>query len=84
MDNYEFLSGPFAGSIVAEGTSVLDVPWEQLPEDLQSAALEWAESQGLGIADKAGLIEAWQCSWDSYPTDEEVTLRSMSEWQAPV
>jgi hypothetical protein len=81
MDNYEFLTGPFCGSIVAEGTQVLDVPWDQLPEDLQAAALEWADSQNRAITDdKAELIESWECSWDSCPTDEAVTLKSMSEW----
>jgi hypothetical protein len=81
MTNYKMLTGPFAGSIVADGTKILDVPWDQLPDDLKSAALEWADSQRLAITDQAGLIEAWECSWDSDPTDETVTLRSMSEWE---
>lgn len=81
MDNYELITGPFAGSIVAEGTKILDVPWDQLPDDLQSAALEWGSAQKSPITDgNASLIECWECIWDSYPTDEPVTLKSMSEW----
>jgi hypothetical protein len=78
--NYEMLTGPFAGSIVADGTKILDVPWGQLPDDLKSAAIEWADSQRLAMS-QAGLIEAWECSWESTPTAKAVTLRSMSEWE---
>jgi hypothetical protein len=82
MTNYKMLTGPFAGSIVADGTQILDVPWDQLPDDLKSAALEWADSQKSPITGgEAGLIESWECSWDSDPTDEPVTLKSMSEWE---
>lgn len=81
MNNYELLTGPFAGSIVAEGTQVLDVHWQQMPEDLKAAALEWAASRGRVVTnDKAELVEDWEGSWDSTPTEEAVTLRSMSEW----
>lgn len=44
MSNFLLLSGPFEGEIVEEG-ELLDVPFEELDDDLKDRIREWAEGQ---------------------------------------
>jgi hypothetical protein len=81
--NYELLTGPFAGGIIEEGCCILDVMWNELPTDLQRRALDWGYSHKPHLVQmsKSDLLEAWEDSWDCCPTDEEVNLRPLSEWE---
>jgi hypothetical protein len=71
--NYEMVTGPFVGRIVAEGTKLLDMDWEELDLSWQSAAIAWAAERGI-TATGNDLMELWECSWDSYETTEPVTF----------
>jgi len=78
--NYEFLTGPFAGAIAPEGR-ILDVPFNELDEDLQSRIRQFATDRGL--TDLEDAKELYETSWQSRETDEPLGLGSISpvsEW----
>lgn len=45
MANYKLLTGVFEGSVVEEGTQILDIDFSQLDDDMQLRIREWAEQQ---------------------------------------
>lgn len=77
--NYRLLTGPFAGSVVAEG-QVLDIDWDGLDEDMQSRVKGWATDKNLKFDSGNDMKEAYENSWESVETDEDVDLKPLSEW----
>jgi len=69
--NYKLLSGPFEGEVVGGG-KILDIPYADLDDDLK---------QRLGffgfMPNDAGK-EAYEASWDSEETQDEITMSSLS------
>jgi hypothetical protein len=79
--NYKLVSGPFAGEVVAEGCRILDLPFEDLDEDLQGRILDWAELYGP-FPDSEAAKAAYEASWDSQEVDTAETMRPVSEWSS--
>lgn len=77
MTNYEYITGPFIGEVVEDGTAMLDVAWDELDEDMQDRILDW----GYKHLDrtKEDLMERYENSWESVETDKPVTLVSLKE-----
>ena len=44
--NYKYLTGPFAGAIAGEGR-ILDVPFDQLDDDLKTRVTQFATDHGI-------------------------------------
>jgi hypothetical protein len=95
MTNYKLLTGPFEGSIIEEGTQILDLPFRALDKDLQQRIRFWAEQNPLYVAIDGGanfalkdgspilmddVTDAYESSWDSEETDEPINLNPVSEW----
>ncbi len=76
--NYKLLTGCYAGSIVEEGQCVLDVPFEELDQDLQSRITYFGELEYPDIKDMNELKELYELSWQSEETEEESDLASES------
>ena len=80
--NYEYLTGPFAGAIAPEGR-ILDVPFDQLDDDLKTRVTQFASDHG--ITDMEDAKERYELSWESRETDEPLGLGSISpvsEWSS--
>lgn len=77
--NYKLLTGLFAGNVAAEGV-ILDLPFEELDDDMQARILDWAESRKLSTSDLEALKQEYESSWESEETDEEIDLIPVSEW----
>lgn len=77
MTNYKLLTGCFAGEIVAEG-QLLDIDFDLMDGDLQDRIYQFKSEKG--IKSTASAIEEYENSWDDQETDEEVTLKPLSEW----
>ena len=78
--NYQYLTGPFAGAIAGEGR-ILDVPFDQLDDDLKTRVTQFATDHG--ITDMEDAKERYELSWESVTTDEPLGLGSVnpvSEW----
>lgn len=84
MQNFELHSGVFIGKIVDDSGAILDVPYKDLDEDLQTrikyhADLE--ENEDFPSEEEAeNAKESYEQSWDSEETDQEVDLIPVSEW----
>jgi hypothetical protein len=82
MTNFILISGPFAGSVVAEGR-ILDIDFQEMDDDLQSRIRGWAEhnyTRGGRVVHWDEVCEEYENSWESEPTEEEVDLLPLSEW----
>lgn len=89
MTNWKLMTGPFAGSIVADG-AVLDVAFDQLDEDIKLRIREWGEStyfpapltfdERVFPVSLEELKEDYENSWESEETEEPVDLLPVSEW----
>ena len=84
MQNFELLSGVFIGRVVDDGGAILDAPYKDLDEDLQTrikyhAGLE--ENEDFPSEEEAeNAKESYEQSWDAEETDQEVDLIPVSEW----
>jgi hypothetical protein len=95
MTNWKLLTGCFAGSVIEEG-KILDVPFNELDDDLQLRIRDWADSK-LSIIDDGenwavpggsdkpisleDIKEQYEHSWESEETDEPVDLIPVSQWK---
>jgi hypothetical protein len=83
VENYELITGPFAGEVVEEG-AVLDVPFSQLDEDMQARVRDHA-GEGYevgGVWDRPvhlnDAVEDYENEWQSKPTTKPITMKPLS------
>ena len=87
--NFILISGPFAGSVVAE-TQILDIKYVDMDEDLRDRIRGWAEqnyvrhggdyTRGGRVIPLDEICEDYENSWESEPTESQVDLLPLSEW----
>lgn len=83
MTNYKLLTGAFEGSVIEEGTQIMDVDFSQLDDDLQMRITEWAELayKGQYAPVSMNLIKQdYEESWESEETEEDADLLPISKW----
>lgn len=97
--NYRFVTGPFEGSVVEEGTKVLDVPHEKLDDDLKHRVQTFAENKtsgkypkyvktnaGSGFAYKANPNDpiSWEIIMEDYENSWESQQTDLEEDLLPI
>lgn len=97
--NYRLCTGCFKGNVVADGISVLDIPYDLLDSVIKQRIVAYVESNlgskymkvnngknfvkmgSIGVfADMDNLKEAYEDSWERYPTEDEIDLLPASQW----
>lgn len=81
MSNYKLLTGPFAGEI-SEEVQLLDIPFNDLDENLKKRIYQWAADQGIPswAGDWDLIKQSYENSWKSQETDDPATIKPVSEW----
>ena len=92
--NYQFTGGYFKGRACAEGARILDLPFAELPYNLQSAIAEFAGLEEIwqrydrfnDADDRRSLdfaVKEFENSWDwqSEETESPIDLLPVSQWR---
>jgi hypothetical protein len=86
MPNYKITTGPYKGRVTAEGATVLDVPFADMPWDIQKAIIRYVETDSHEAPEVDSLmyyeldraIRVYENSWDSEETEDPVDLVGLS------
>ncbi len=92
MKNKRLLSGCFKGEVIKSESLLLDIDFALMVEELQKEIILFAHSQGYDYEpryrfvrkkgrnpfDSTDMVEWYEESWDSEPTNERITLLPFS------
>jgi hypothetical protein len=81
MPNYKFTSGPYRGRTTAEGATILDVSFANLPYEIQNAVVAHSEIQAEDstAAELAAAVRSFENSWGSEETEDQIDLLPLSQ-----
>lgn len=76
---YKLLSGPFEGAVVEEG-QILDVPFDQLDDDMQERITGWNDALAQPWRNMDSAKTYYENTWECERSNDPVTMKPLSEW----